>query len=292
MKVLILGINGLIGSTVFNVLSENKLLDVHGTIRSELHRNFFAPKFSHKIHCNVDAISFDYFLMKLSLIQPDIIINCTGVTKHKKEGNDLYYSIELNALFPVKLSYLCELLKIKLIHISTDCVFSGARGFYTEDDISDATDIYGKTKSLGEFCHENTLILRTSTIGHELNTSHGLLNWFLSQQKSCYGYTNAIFSGFPTVVFAQIIMSYFLESKNLKGLINIAAKPISKYDLLKLISQIYKKDIDVVEDKSININRSLNATKFYSATGYEAPDWQELIELMYLYQHNKAQLNV
>jgi dTDP-4-dehydrorhamnose reductase len=292
MRVLVLGISGLIGNTVFNVLSENNSLDVHGSIRSEDYRFFFPLASSNKIYTNVDVMNYDSLLNLLIQVRPDVVINCIGATKHKKEGNDPYNSLALNALYPLILSHLCELSKIRLIHISTDCVFSGTRGFYKEYDEPDAIDIYGRTKAFGELCSQTALVLRTSTIGHELDSSHGLLNWFLSQKDECIGYKNAIFSGFPTVVFAQIIMNHVLANKKLKGLYNVAAEPISKYDLLNLISKIYKKEINIVQDQKVVMDRSLDSAKFALDTGYKPPKWCELIQTMYSFQKNKELSNV
>lgn len=292
MRILVLGVSGLIGSTVFRVLAENNQLDVYGSIRSDFYRSFFSSDISGKIYSGIDIVNYDSLLEALVKIKPDVVINCIGATKHKKEGNEPYDSLALNALFPLRLSNLFEHSNIRFIHISTDCVFSGARGLYSEHDAPDAIDIYGKTKAFGELCTESTLVLRTSTIGHELNSSHGLLNWFLSQNGECIGYKNAIFSGLPTVVFAQVIMNYVLGNQELKGLYNVAANPINKYDLLNLISKIYKKEINILENDEVVLDRSLDYSKFSLDTGYKAPEWCDLIKIMYSFQKNKELINV
>jgi len=185
---------------------------------------------------------------------------------------------------PHRLAKLCTLIGARLVHISTDCVFSGEKGGYVESDFTDARDVYGKSKALGEVDYPHTITLRTSTIGHELNSAYGLLDWFLSQNKSCKGYNRAIFSGVPTVILAQIIRDVVIPHKELSGIHHIAAKSINKYELLKLIAEVYGKSTQIIYDDSIVIDRSLNADKFRAATGYVAPEWLELIRAMHAYK--------
>ncbi len=279
MKVLVLGSTGLIGSTVLRVLSEKPSLDVFGTVRSEC----LALQLKN-IFTGVDIQDDSRVLDIFASVNPDIIINCVGATKHKDDGNQPINAIKLNALFPHRLAQICNLLGTRLIHISTDCVFSGKKGFYTESDQPDADDIYGKSKALGEVLYGDALTIRTSTIGHELNTNYGLLNWFLSQENRCKGFKNAVFSGLPTVVLAQVIRDHILNNKALNGLYHIAAAPINKYDLLKLIAEVYGKKIDVELDEDFVIDRSLDATKFNLATSFKPPEWPELIQSMYQYK--------
>jgi len=168
--------------------------------------------------------------------------------------------------------------------MSTDCVFSGAKGNYTEQDISDAEDLYGKSKFIGEVDYPHSITLRTSIIGHELNSTHGLIEWFLAQQGSCRGYRRVIFSGLPTVVLAQVIRDVVIPKPELFGVYHVAAQPISKFDLLKLVAEVYGKTIDIVPDDVLVIDRSLNAQRFFVATGYKVPTWRDLIKTMYSYQ--------
>jgi len=284
LKVLVLGSTGLIGSTVLRVLSEKPSLDVFGTVRSEHPVLKLKGISSSKIFTGVDIQDDSKVLDTFAAIHPDVVINCVGATKHKDDGNQPINAIKLNALLPHRLAQISNLLGTRLIHISTDCVFSGKKGFYTESDQSDADDVYGKSKALGEVLYGDALTIRTSTIGHELNTNYGLLNWFLSQEGRCKGFRNAVFSGLPTVVLAQIIRDHILNNKVLKGLYHVAAAPINKYDLLKLIAEVYGKKIDIELDEDFVIDRSLDATKFNLATGFNAPDWTELIQTMYQYK--------
>jgi dTDP-4-dehydrorhamnose reductase len=169
----------------------------------------------------------------------------------------------------------------RFIHISTDCVFSGTRGNYDENDVADAHDLYGRSKCMGEVKnHAHTVTLRTSIIGHELNGQHGLVNWFLAQQGTVKGFTNAIFSGVPTVELARIIADFVLPNTSLQGLYQVASEPINKYDLLTLLAAAYQKSITIVPDGQLVIDRSLNGSKFFGATAYVSPYWSELVATM------------
>jgi dTDP-4-dehydrorhamnose reductase len=172
--------------------------------------------------------------------------------------------------------------------VSTDCVFSGRKGGYRESDPSDAEDFYGKSKFLGEVAYPNTITLRTSIIGHELQSAHGLIDWFLAQQRECSGYRRAIFSGVPTVVLARIIRDVVIPLPELYGVYHVAAHPISKYELLRLVAEAYGKRIEIVPDDQVVIDRSLNAERFFAATGYAPSDWPELIRSMHDYRQARA----
>ncbi|MDO8437325.1 MAG: SDR family oxidoreductase [Nitrosomonadaceae bacterium] len=284
MRILVLGASGMIGSAIIRVLAEKTGWEVFGTIRSESLRHFFPPHVAERLLADVNVNNHDSLVNIMGRIRPDVIVNCIGLTKHKMGGNEPLASIPLNSLLPHRLAGLCAVAGARLIHVSTDCVFSGEKGNYTEDDPSDATDIYGKSKSLGEVYYPHTITLRTSTIGHELQSSYGLLDWFLSQQGQCKGFSRAIFSGLPTVVFAQIIRDVVIPRSDLFGLYHVAGRAIAKYDLLRLVAEIYGKPIEIVRDDQFTIDRSLNADRFKAATGYVAPDWPVLIKTMFSYQ--------
>lgn len=284
MKVLVLGASGMIGSTVLRVLSEKKDWEVFGSVRDSAVNRFFTSSIIERLILGIDVEQSDSLVKVLSRIRPNIVINCAGLTKHKPEAEDPLVSIPINTLMPHRLAGLCNLIGSRLIHISTDCVFSGEKGFYNEYDYPDARDVYGKSKSLGEVYYPHTITLRTSTIGHELNSIYGLLDWFLSQEGQCKGYARAIFSGLPTVAFAQIIRDVVIPRVELSGLYHVGAKPINKFDLLKLIAEAYEKNIDIVQDDQLVIDRSLDSSRFQLATGYVAPEWPELIKLMHMYR--------
>lgn len=276
----------MIGSTLIRVISESSNFEVWGTVRSEGIKQFFSEPIANNLVSDVDVENHDVLFKVLKQIHPDVVINCAGLTKHKPEGEDPLTSIPINALMPHRLAKLCALIGARLVHISTDCVFSGEKGGYVESDFTDARDVYGKSKALGEVDYPHTITLRTSTIGHELKSAYGLLDWFLSQNKSCKGYNSAIFSGLPTVILAQIIRDVVIPHRELSGIYHVAAKSINKYELLKLIAEVYGKSTQIIYDDSIVINRSLNADKFQAATGYVAPEWSELIRVMHAYHIN------
>jgi dTDP-4-dehydrorhamnose reductase len=176
---------------------------------------------------------------------------------------------------------LCAVGGARLIHVSTDCVFAGTKGNYVEGDAPDAGDMYGKSKYLGEVDYPHAITLRTSTIGHELQSAYGLLEWFLSQQGNCKGFSRAIFSGLPNTEFARVVRDVVIPRPELHGLYHVGAAPIGKYDLLKLIAAQYNKKIDIVFDEKFAIDRSLNVDQFTRVTGYRAPSWPELIQSMH-----------
>ncbi len=284
MKVLVVGASGMIGSTVLRALSEKIEWEVFGTIRAGRDRRFFTTSIGERLVADIDVEHPDALVKVLDRLRPNVIVNCAGLTKHKLEADDPLVSIPINTLMPHRLAGLCKLIGARLIHVSTDCVFSGERGGYVEDDFADARDVYGKSKALGEVLYPHTITLRTSTIGHELHSEYGLLDWFLSQEGQCKGYSRAVFSGLPTVVFAQIVRDVVIPQTKLSGLYHVAAKPINKCELLKLIADIYGKTIDIVPDDKLVIDRSLDARRFQAATGYIAPEWSELINLMHAFR--------
>jgi dTDP-4-dehydrorhamnose reductase len=284
MKLLVIGASGMIGSTMLRVLSERTDWTVSGTVRDANAIHFFSDAIASRLIAGVDVEHTDTLVKVLDNVRPDVVINCAGLTKHKPEADDPLVSIPINTLVPHRLAGLCKLIGARMVHISTDCVFSGEKGGYTETDYADARDVYGKSKALGELDYPHAITLRTSTIGHELQSKYGLLDWFLSQQTSCNGYSRAIFSGLPTVIFAQVIRDVVIPHHELHGLYHVAAKSINKFELLNLISRVYGKSINIVKDDQFVINRSLNADNFQKATGYVSPEWEEMIQAMHAYK--------
>lgn len=281
MKILILGASGLIGSTMYRVLSSVVEYNVSGTIREPSLLRHFRSEIQSNLISGIDLLNTDALADLLKSMRPDVVINCAGITKHLPNAEHPLVALPINSLMPHRVAALCELSGAKFIHVSTDCVFLGDKGNYKESDYPDARDIYGKSKALGEVHEGNSLTIRTSTIGHELIGSHGLLNWFLNQNNECLGYKNAIFSGLPTVVLAQVFRDYILPSNTLRGLYHIAAKPIDKYSLLNLIAKKYQKQITINSNDTFSIDRSLDCTQFSKNTGFIAPEWPELINIMF-----------
>ncbi len=290
MRILVLGASGMIGSAMFRVLSSTSAAGwiVYGTMRSSAAKSFFTPQQTKYLIGNIDIDRFDDLVRIMGQVKPDLVINCIGLTKHHASCNDPLQAIPINALLPHRLAHLCAAASARFIHISTDCVFAGTNGNYLENAPGDATDIYGKAKLLGEVAYPHTITLRTSTIGHELQSAYGLLEWFLSQKDSCKGFSRAIFSGLPNTVLAQVVRDYVIPNAQLSGLYHVGADAINKYDLLKLIASVYSKKIEIVQDDSFAINRSLNSERFFNATGYTAPTWLDLIKIMH--DHHNHQL--
>jgi dTDP-4-dehydrorhamnose reductase len=283
MKILVLGASGMLGNVMIRVLSEKAGWQVHGTVRAESSKQFFRADIAERLLSGIDVEHHDSLLQAFIQVRPDVVINCVGLIKQLADAEDPLQAIPINSLLPHRLARLCELSGARLVHMSTDCVFAGDKGGYRESDPSDAQDLYGRSKFLGEVAYPHTVTLRTSIIGHELQSAHGLVGWFLSQQDRCNGFTQAIYSGLPTVVLAQIVRDVLIPRNDLSGVYHVAAQPISKYDLLMLIADVYGKSIEVVPDSQLVIDRSLNSDRFNLATGYVAPGWPELVRIMHSY---------
>jgi|SRR5450830_474946 len=282
MKVLVFGAGGMIGSAMFRGLSVPSEWQVWGTLRSADAIAFFSEQQRERLLIVPDVENNDQLVRIFAQVQPDVVVNCIGLTKHHKEAEDPLLAIPLNALLPHRMADLCKVAGARLIHISTDCVFAGTRGNYIEDDAPDATDIYGKAKHLGEVTNvSHAITLRTSTIGHELKSAYGLLEWFLAQQQSCKGFSRAVFSGLPNTVFAEIVRDHVIPRPELHGLYHVSADPIGKYELLQLIAHQYGKQIDIIRDNNFVIDRSLNSERFNQATGYRVASWLDLIRAMH-----------
>ena len=281
-KLLILGASGMIGHKLFDALSKQPNLVVWATVRSsEKFTKLFGPKLISHIVSNIDANDFAAISNLLKDIKPDVIINCIGITKQLVKENDPLEAIEINSVFPHRLASLCKEFDIRMIQFTTDCVFNGQKGNYKETDPSDATDLYGRSKYLGEVYYPHCLSIRTSFIGHELGTDYGLLEWFLSQKNVVTGYQCARYSGIPTVLIASILTQYILPNSKLHGLYHISTDPISKYDLLQLFAKSYNKKINIIKDDTVKIDRSLNSERFQQETEYNPLPWEEMIETMH-----------
>jgi dTDP-4-dehydrorhamnose reductase len=281
MKVLVLGSSGMLGNAMLRVLSLGQEMEVFGTARSASVVRLFEPDLSRRIITGIDVENQDSLVRAFAEVRPEVVVNCVGLIKQLQDADDPLQALPINAMLPHRLARLCEFGCARLVHISTDCVFSGAKGNYRECDFSDAEDLYGKSKFIGEVAYPHTITLRTSIIGHELASAHGLIGWFLAQEGSVKGYRRAIFSGLPTVELARVVRDVVLPRRTLSGLYHVAAAPISKYDLLKLVATVYGKPTEIIEDYEVAIDRSLNAERFFNATGYSAPSWPELVKRMY-----------
>ena len=282
MNILILGASGLLGNAMFRVLSQYGSDSVWGTIRDENLKHYFTPELADQLITVRDLEDKEQLVNLIDDIHPDVIINCLALSRG--HFSDPIRMISIFSLFPRRLHHLCREYGIRLIQVSSDGVFSGKKGRYTEHDFPDANDPYGVAKLLGEVDGPGSLTLRTSIIGHELNTHNGLLEWFLQQDEECRCYANAIFSGFPTVVLAQIVRDIVLPNANLQGIYHLASAPISKYELLSLVALEYDLSTRLIPDNSVVIDRSLCAERFNRDTGYVAPNWADMVATMHSYK--------
>jgi len=280
-RILIFGVSGMLGNTLLRYFFSQDLYEVYGTARNYSSISRLSSRIQRNIFLNIDAENTDHLIKVISVAQPDIIINCVGVVKQLAEAEEPLTSLPLNSLLPHRLAHLAATCNARLIHISTDCVFSGKKGGYFESDLEDATDLYGRSKLMGEVDYPNAITLRTSIIGHELNGARSLINWFLAQEGCVKGYAKAIFSGLPTVEIARVIDQFVLPNPHMRGLYHLSAEPISKLDLLELIRIIYGKEIDIIPNDKLVIDRSLNSSRFREATGFVPKSWPEMIHAMH-----------
>lgn len=283
MKILILGVSGMLGNALFRYLSRDVALEVWGAVRSEEHVQLKASSPNAHLLCGLEITVKNYEVKfeRIAALKPDVIINAVGVVKQEESASDPLSVVPVNALLPHLLANLCAQINARLIHMSTDCVFAGTKGMYKESDVADAADLYGRSKLLGEVSAEHALTLRTSIIGHELNSQKSLIDWFLSQNERVNGYQKAVFSGLPTVEIARIIQAHVLPNPQLHGLYHLSAEPINKYALLQEVAKVYDKSIEIVPNTTFVIDRSLDSQRFRDATGFVPSPWPEMIQRMH-----------
>ena len=281
--ILVLGSSGMLGSAIFRYLSKDPSFYLYGVSRSKF--NLVSKNFNKNIR--VKNLNKKNIALIVKKIKPEFIINCVGIINHKINKYNVKEAIYVNSMLPHILAEECMRRNVTLIHFSTDCVFSGLKGNYNESDNSDCYDLYGKTKFVGEPHNNKTIVIRTSNIGHELNSKFGLLEWFLNAKKSVKGFKNFFFSGFPTVEIAEILYKYILKKKTIKsGLYHLGSKKISKFNLLNIIKKVYnKKDIVVNPCYKPIVNKTLNSEYFKKKTNYKCPTWKDLIQKMYKFQY-------
>lgn len=286
-KVLIFGGTGMLGYGLFNQYSERNDLDVYATVwETDGFGKWFASEFKNRLLIGVDVDNFETMVHAVAAVKPDVVINCIALVKQSQILNNPLSAINVNAQLPHRLALVCQKSGIRFIHISSDVVFDGKKGMYTEHDKVNISDLYGMTKFLGEVSYPNCVTIRTSIIGHQLVEKNGLVEWFLSQNIKVRGYTKVIYSGFPTIELARIISDFILPSESLSGIYHVSSEPISKYDLLKLIAERYGKQIEIEPCDEFVLDRSLDSSVFRSLTGYNPPPWVELVNKMYI-DYNK-----
>ncbi|HEY2463007.1 MAG TPA: SDR family oxidoreductase [Steroidobacteraceae bacterium] len=281
MRILVLGANGMLGHSVFRLLSNDPALEVIGTVRGERPSQRIAELPGKRVLTGVDVEQSDPLIRVFATVRPQAVINCVGLVKQLDGAKDPLRAMPINALLPHRLAGLCQTTDARLIHISTDCVFSGKKGHYVETDLPDADDLYGRSKLLGEVDYPHAITLRTSIVGPEIAGNHGLLAWFLSQIGPVKGFRRALFSGLSTVELATVIRDRVLPRADLRGLYHVASSPINKFELLRLFAAVYERRNEISPDDQLVIDRSLNGKRFEDATGYTAPPWPELVRRMH-----------
>lgn len=290
MRVLILGATGMLGNAIFRTFDADPAYETWGTLRNPAGLRHFSEHSHKRLLTGCDVLDQDAMVAAITRVKPQVVINCIGLIKQLADANDPLTTLPINAMFPHRLAHLCELAEARLIHISTDCVFAGHRGGYVESDPSDAEDLYGKSKYIGELHNlPHAITLRTSIIGHELESNYALVDWFLSQHSRVNGFSRTIFSGLPTIELARVMKDFVLPHAELNGLYHVAAKPISKLDLLRLVATQYEKHIEICPDDTYVLDRSLDGKRFCLATGYLAPEWPELVQRMHA-DHERTRL--
>ena len=280
-KVLILGGSGMLGHKMFQLLGA-RFPKTYATVRSSDSADLLKSVGLHNEQRMIKGIDVLEPLALSSLIAklgPDVIVNCVGIVKQREQASDSIASIKTNALLPHQLSEMYQEAGARLIHFSTDCVFDGVRGAYTEGDVSNATDLYGRSKLLGETTADSSLTLRSSIIGRELASYDSLLEWFLAQNRGqVKGFKKALYAGITTNQMARLVGDLIEEHPKLSGMYQVSGPWISKYDLLMIVRDKFNLEIEIEPDNEVTIDRTLVGDKFEAATGIKQPSWTQMIE--------------
>jgi dTDP-4-dehydrorhamnose reductase len=277
MRILVLGGDGMLGHQLLRQLGSRH--EIHVTLRRDPQSyQSFGLFDAGRSHYGVDARSLDSLRNIVAACRPEAVVNAVGIVKQRAEASEAVQSLEINSLLPHRLSMICGDAGARLVHFSTDCVFSGRRGNYAETDVSDAEDLYGRTKYLGETGAEHCLTLRTSMIGLELTRKQGLLEWFLAQRGPVKGYTKAIFSGFTTLELARIVEKTLTAPVRLSGIYHVSSEPISKFDLLTLIRDALGLPTKIEPYDGFRCDRTLDSSRFRKVLGYHPPSWKAMVE--------------
>jgi dTDP-4-dehydrorhamnose reductase len=280
-RVLVLGGAGMLGHKLCQLYRQR--FEIWTTVRTGYREyaryNLFDPQ---RVIGGVEATNFDSVVRAIADVKPHAVINCIGIIKQLQSAKDPIISLTINSLFPHRLANLCRAGGVRMIHISTDCVFSGRKGGYSEADVSDAEDLYGRTKYLGEVDIPDCLTLRTSIIGRELSSASGLIEWFISNRGGkVRGYQGAVYTGFTTLALADIIAEVLENHPRLSGLYQVSSQPITKFDLLTLVNETYSLNIQIEPDRNFACDRSLDSSHFRRTTGFNPRSWAEMIAELY-----------
>jgi len=284
LRVLVLGGTGMLGHKLVQRLAQRGLW-VAATIRAAAIPGSAAARASlgkaDRIFERVDLLQDDQLTMTIEAAEPDVVVNAVGIIKQIDAAKDSIASISTNALLPHRIAALCTRLGMRLIHFSTDCVFSGHNGPFAEDAPADPQDLYGRSKLLGEPSGPRCLTMRTSIVGRELRVRAGLVEWFMSRRGgSATGYAGALYSGLTTGTLADLVGRLIVEHPDLEGLCNVSSDAINKYELLTLVNRHYRLGIALARDDSLVIDRRLDGRRFRERTGFSAPSWDAMIAEM------------
>ena len=279
MKVLVLGATGMLGHAQLAALLEAPGFEARGTVRApdSLRRLPAALRAAAVVAGDLERP--DALPTLLEAERPAVVINCTSLPKADLQDPAKAYAFY--GVLPRRLAHLCRERGIRLVQVGSDGVFSGSRGHYGERDLPDATDVYGTAKLLGEVDGPGAVTIRTSIVGPELGTRAGLLEWFLAQSGPVRAFDRAMWSGLPTIVLARLVRDAILPRPALQGIYHVASAPVSKYALLRHIAAAWGREVEWIVDSSVAIDRTLDASRFRDATGWVAPAWAELVNIMH-----------
>lgn len=279
MRVLVIGATGLLGHVMYRELSRNNGMKVYGSMRDVKKQECFPKDLRHGfVHVN-DLTDLGELTELVDDVQPDAIVNCAAASRSIWDNPEKM--VALFSVLPKRLFWLSRRNGSRLIQVSSDGVFSGNRGNYSETDLPEDTSLYGLSKQLGEIVASNTVTIRTSMIGPSLEGKSGLLDWFLAQEYECNGYSRAVFSGLPTINIARVVTDILQRHPDLSGLYHVGSLPITKSEVLMLIAKRYRKKVKIIDDPGVVVDRSLCCEKLAAEIGYERQDWSSLADEMY-----------
>lgn len=276
MKILVFGADGMLGHQLVESLLPRH--DVAGTVRKQ---DTVAGKDAAsgvRLFTDVDVRDHSRILDVVERFGPDAVVNAVGIVKQREEAKNAIESIEVNSLLPHRLAEVCMDRGMRLVHLSTDCVFTGEKGSYLDQDLPDARDMYGRSKMMGEVEGTGVVTLRTSIIGLELARKRSLIEWFLSQTGTIKGYRKAIYTGFTTVEMSRIIEKLLMAPVPAQGIYNVSSDPIDKYSLLCLLRDRLGKVLEIIPDDEFVCDRSLDSGRFRKEFNYVPPDWQVMLD--------------
>ena len=277
MRALVLGAAGMLGHRVWRELHEH--MDAYAAVRRQGTDYAALHWFDEaRLIDGIDVASDEHLERAFAVATPDVVVNAVGIVKQRQDASDAVQSIAINALLPHRLAALCVDAGVRLVHLSTDCVFSGSRGNYGETDLTDARDLYGRSKLLGEVDAEGCVTIRTSMVGREIGSSRGLIEWFMTRRgETAKGFTRARFSGLTTPALSRVIRDVIEHRPELRGVWHVAGEQINKHDLLTMVNEAFGLGTTIVADDSFVCDRTLDASRFMNATGFRPPTWAAMI---------------